>query len=217
MQLEMISITDLAPAGDMISCLDSKNLAPLIVCYHDKEYHLIPGQDDRLSYMKSIGINNHPAYLLPGTTSADCLVAIRDMIRELGRGGLIEFALHLIPFLESEGIKITKVTAELWKEWGFDERGSNKLKLTTDTDDIFHLIWQNDGGGMEGADLLGMAEYILYSHPEHPIVSKIKGAEDIFWAIDIRNDFSGMFWDLKADWNRKLDEREAREKLLEQV
>lgn len=220
MQLEIISITDLSLAGDTSSCQDKQNLSPLLVIPErkGKEYHLVPGQDDRLRYMRSIGIVNHPVYIIPGTTSADCLLVVRNCMRDLGRGGLIEFALPLILFLENEGITIHKVSFELWTEWGFDSRGSNKLKLVSDTDDIFYLVWPIDSSITEEADLMGVAQYILYSHPDHPLKNKLQGFQpDIFTELNIRNDYSGMFWDTNADWCERLEKRETLQKLFDGV
>jgi hypothetical protein len=203
MQLEIISISNLTLAGDAwTSQMDDHSLAPLLI----QNNQLLPGQDARLKHMQSIGIEKHPAYILPPTASAYCII---NIVRELGRGGLIEFALHLIPFMETEGIKIVKVVPEL-SEW-FDLRGSNKLKLVADTNDIFYLTWAEDLGGTDTADLFGMAKYILYSHPDHPLAQKLPGLDtpDIFNDLGIRNDFSCMFWDTEEPWNKELDAREA--------
>lgn len=116
--------------------------------------------------------------------------------------GLIDFALKLIPYFSSEyGIKIIQtriIPGEI------DERGNNWIELETDENDIFTLKWCEAQGGTDWCELHGIAKYVLFSHPDHPLKAKLAGSgintPDPFFALNIMNDFSCMFWDLEADW-----------------
>jgi hypothetical protein len=112
---------------------------------------------------------------------------------------LIDFALKLIPFLESEyGIKIIKTHSI---PGDFDERGNNWIEMETDENDIFVLRWCEDMAGTDWCDLYGIAKYVLFSHPDHLLKAKLYGdTPDPFFSLNIRNDYSCMFWDLDADW-----------------
>lgn len=219
MQLEIISLSQINPAGDSdhLFPLSGNDLSPLIVVKDISvsftRYQLAPGQDKRLEYMKLIGLKETPCFLLPGELPADCLVGMSILISKCGRGGLIEMALQLIPCLAlNYQIKVDKVNPI---PADFDIRGSHKLELTTDTDDTFTLAWCEDMGGNEWCDLFGIAKYILYSHPDHPLKDKLYGlgTADPFFAINIRNDYSCMFWDTQTDWAKELDRRELEQKI----
>ena len=82
MRKDKINLNDIIPAGDAGEW-DREERLPLFAIEFQGKYHLVPGQDKYFDGIKELGFQKVSIYILPGNTSADFLLILRDLFRRI--------------------------------------------------------------------------------------------------------------------------------------